>query len=98
MLQKCLSGYASVNEVEYICLPCKKAICKGQIPKLSLANNCGFPEKPIELDLHPLEEVIIAPIIPFMTIRELPMGGQKSLKGNVCHVPVEVFPTVNSLP
>ena len=33
-----------------------------------------------------------------MTIRELPMGGQKSLKGNVCHVPVEVSPTVNSLP
>ena len=52
----------------------------------------------MELDLHPLEEVIIAPIIPFMTIRELPMGGQRSLKGNVCHVPVEVSPTVNSLP
>ena len=24
LLEKCLSGYASVNDVEYICLPCKK--------------------------------------------------------------------------
>ena len=33
-----------------------------------------------------------------MTIRELPMGGQKSLKGNMCHIAVDVSPTINTLP
>ena len=33
-----------------------------------------------------------------MQIRELPRGGQYSLKGNVISVPVEIQPTFNSLP
>ena len=33
-----------------------------------------------------------------MTIRELSVGGQHSLQGNIWHVPVDVSPTVNSLP
>ncbi|MCU7800825.1 MAG: AAA family ATPase [gamma proteobacterium symbiont of Lucinoma myriamae] len=33
-----------------------------------------------------------------MQIRELPRGGQYSLKGNVINVPVDIQPTVNSLP
>ena len=51
-----------------------------------------------ELKLHPLEKVLIAPIIPFITIGELPVGGQWSIKGNVCYVPVDVAPTINKLP
>ena len=45
-----------------------------------------------------LEEVHIAPVIHFMTIRKLSMGGQKLLKGNICHIPVDVSPTINSYP
>ena len=96
LLKECLSGYKSVNQIEYTCQPCKMAIYKGCVPKLSLKNKCGFPEQPVELQLHHLEEVIIVPVIPFMTIRELPMGGQKSLKGNICHIPVDVPPAVNT--
>ena len=33
-----------------------------------------------------------------MTIIELPVGGQQALKGSICHVPVDISPTVNSLP
>ena len=33
-----------------------------------------------------------------MQIRELPRGGQYSLKGNVINVPVDIQPNVNSLP
>ena len=33
-----------------------------------------------------------------MQIRELPRGGQYSLKGNVINVPVDIQPTVNCLP
>ena len=57
-----------------------------------------WPEKPRELDLHQLEERLIALHIPFLQIRELPRGGQYSLKGNVINVPVDIQPTVNCLP
>lgn len=33
-----------------------------------------------------------------MQIRELPRGGQYSVKGNVVNVPVDIQPTINSLP
>ena len=33
-----------------------------------------------------------------MTIRELPVGGQHSLHGNICHVAVNASLTFNSLP
>ena len=54
--------------------------------------------QPPELNLHQLEERLIALRIPFMQIRELPRGGQYSLKGNVINIPVDIQPTINSLP
>ena len=53
---------------------------------------------PTELDLHQLEERLIALRIPFMQIRQLPRRGQYSLKGNVINVPVDIQPTVSCLP
>ncbi|XP_062592424.1 uncharacterized protein LOC134253849 [Saccostrea cucullata] len=57
-----------------------------------------WPDKPDALNLHPLEERLISQRIPFMQIRELPRGGQMSVKGNVVNVPVDIQPTVNALP
>ena len=57
-----------------------------------------WPDKPAELNLHQLEESLVAVRIPFMQIRELPRGGQYSLKGNVINVPVDIQPTINCLP
>ena len=57
-----------------------------------------WPNRPPELNLHQLEERLIALRIPFMQIRELPRGGQYYLKGNVINVPVDIQPTINSLP
>ena len=56
LLQECLTGYKSVDETVFICIPCKTAIYRGQIPKLSIRNKCGFPVKPPELNLCSLEE------------------------------------------
>ena len=70
--------------------------CK--IPKLSLSNGMKWPDKPPVLNLHKLEESLITLRIPFMQIRELPRGGQYSLKGNVINVPVDIQPTINCLP
>ncbi|XP_061173536.1 uncharacterized protein LOC133182702 [Saccostrea echinata] len=95
---KFLSKYISVGGKEWICLTCKKSIQDRKMPKLSIANNVQFPPKSEELELHQLEERLIALRIPFMQIRELPRGRQLSIKGNVVNVPVDIQPTVNSLP
>ena len=79
-------------------MPCKYAIYHGRVPKLSIQNKCGFPPQPKELKLLPVEECIISPIIPFMSILELTVGRQQALKGSICHVPVDISPTVNKLP
>ena len=81
-----------------ICHTCLIALREGKPPKLSVANGMKWPDKPPELNLHQLEERSIALRIPFMQIRELPRGGQYSLKGNVINVPVDIQPTINCLP
>ena len=48
--------------------------------------------------LHQLEERLVALRIPFMQIRQLPRGGQYSIRGNVINVPVDLQHVLNSLP
>ena len=93
-----LTKFTSVNDEEWICHTCMGAIRDGKVPKLSVANGMKWPDKPPELDLHQLEERLISLRIPFMQIRELPRGGQYSLKGNVINVPVDIQTTVSCLP
>ena len=90
--------FASVHNEEWVCHTCLTVLRNSNIPKLPVVNGMKWPEKPRELDLHQLEERLIALRIPFMQIRELPRGGQYSLKGKVINVPVDIQPTVNSLP
>lgn len=45
-----------------------------------------------------MEERLVAPRLAFMQIREMPRGGQLSLKGNVVNVPADVNTTVKILP
>ena len=90
--------FTSVNNEEWICHTCVGALRDGKVPKLSVASGMKWPDKPPELDLHQLEERLIALRIPFMQIRELPRGVQYCLKGNVIYVPVDVQPTLSCLP
>ena len=90
--------FTSVGNEEWICHTCLRALRDSKLPKLSVANGMKWPDKPQELNLHQLEERLIALRIPFMQIRELSRGGQYSLKGNVINVPVDIQPTINSLP
>ena len=98
VLVDCLTGFKDDNGLEWICKSCRDSILKGKIPKLSMKNKLMFPVKPPELELHQLEERLIALRIPFMQIRELPVGGQKMVRGNVVNVPIDINKTVNSLP
>ena len=92
------TDFTSISNEEWICHTCMSALRDSKTPKLSVANGMNWPEKPPELNLHQLEERLIALPIPFMQIRELPRGGQYSLKGNVINVPVDIQPTINCLP
>ena len=92
------TDFTSVGNEEWICHTCLSALRESKPPKLSVANGMKWPDKPPELNLHQLEERLIALRIPFMHIRELPRGGQYSLKGNVINVPVDIQPTINCLP
>ena len=96
--QEHCTNFISVNNKEWICHTCLSALRDSKIPKLSVTNGMKWTIKPPELNLHQLEERLIALHIPFMQIRELPRGGQYSLKGNVINVPVDIQPTINCLP
>ena len=92
------TDFTSVCNEEWDCHTCLSALRENKPPKLSVANGMKWPDKPPELNLHQLEERLIELRIPFMQIRELPRGGQYSLKGNVINVPVDIQPTINCLP
>ena len=92
------TNFTSIGNEEWICHTCLSALREYKPPKLSVSNGMKWPDKPPELNLHQLEERLIALPIPFMQIRELPRGGQYSLKGNVINVPVDIQPTINCLP
>ncbi len=58
----------------------------------------GFHDVPEELQLNELEERLVSLRIPFMQIRELPRGGQVSVKGNIVNVPTDANKVATSLP
>jgi len=70
--QQHLTNYKSVDDIEWICHTCMDSLKEHKIPRLSLSNKMGFPVKPKELELYPLEERLVSLRIPFMQIRELP--------------------------
>ena len=58
----------------------------------------GFPAVPAELQLYGMEEHIICPRLLFFEIKTHFMGGHTRVLGNVVSVPVDVAPTVQTLP
>ena len=98
LLRRCLTGYKSEEDIEWICSTCLCNIKNKKVPKLSVVNGMKFPQKPPELYLNSLEERLISLRIPFMQIRALNSGGQLSLKGSVVNVPADIEPTIRALP
>lgn len=78
--RKYFSNMKSFNGEEWICNTCNSTLKQNRVPKLSIVNGMIWPQKPSELDLSPLEERLVSLRIPFMQIRELPRGGQNSIK------------------
>ena len=98
IFQLCRTNYKSIDNKEYICNTCKKYIYKNKIPVISVKNGCIFPPKPKELDLFNLEERFISPVMAFMLIHQLFPGGQLSLYGSICHLPIQIGKVIETLP
>ena len=96
--ETCFTGKLSVENKEWLCKTCLEKLKQNTIPKLAVINGLNFPYKPPELYLHPLEERLISLRIPFMTLYQLPSGSQLQMHGSVVNVPVDIAPTVQSLP
>ncbi|MDD9361358.1 MAG: hypothetical protein PV344_00265, partial [Anaplasma sp.] len=83
-----------------ICSSCKDSLVAGKVPPMSVSYGYTYPPKPDHLPpLNPVEERLIAPRLPFMSIRRLTHGnGQYGIKGQVVNVPINVPTTVQCLP
>ena len=97
-LNQCRRNFVSVENKEWICKTCRDSIKDGKIPRLSIENKMGFPPKPKELDLNGMEERFTAPRLTLFQMRDLPCGGQTSVRGNSVNLPIDIAPTVDMLP
>ena len=95
---KYFTGKVSEKNREWLCRTCLVQLKQCKIPKLAVANGLSFPTKPPELCLYALEERLISLRIPFMSLYNLPRGGQLQMQGSVVNVPVDIAPVVQSLP
>lgn len=87
------------------CSSCLTYIRKGDVPPMFHGNGLDLITVPAELnDLNTVEERMIAPLLPFMTItggllhQDGNCRGQKKLKGNVVTVPTPIDTTTRLLP
>ncbi len=96
-VEECITGTLFEGK-EWLCSTCIRHLKEDRVPPVSYANGMRFYNIPDELTLVQMEERCIALRQPFFQIRELPNGGQKSIKGNVVNVPMDVSKTINQLP
>lgn len=66
LAMKCLTGFISVDNIEWVCNTCYNNIKANKVPALAVVNGMGFPPKTQELFITELEERLISPRIPFM--------------------------------
>ena len=97
-LYQCRRNYVSIEDKEWICKTCQDCIKSGRIPKFSVENKMGFPPQPKELKLNGMEERFTAPRLTLFQMRDLPCGGQKSVRGNSVNLPIDIATTVEMLP
>ncbi|XP_075742043.1 uncharacterized protein LOC142794682 [Rhipicephalus microplus] len=83
-----------------VCATCKQSLIAGRVPSASVSYGYRYPPRPEHLpELNAVEERLIAPRLPFMSIRHLTHGnGQYGIKGQIVTVPIQVPTVVRCLP
>ncbi|CAN7985112.1 unnamed protein product, partial [Ixodes hexagonus] len=81
VLQQEFSGGGDHSEY-VVCSTCKDSLVAGKVPAMSVTHGYRYPPKPEHPPaLNPVEERLIAPRLPFMSIRRLTHGnGQYGIK------------------
>lgn len=98
-LKRCITGYISCKEKEWICHTCDRTINRGKTPAQAVCNGLEVCEVPPELaTLSTLESRLLATRYPFMKLVALPRGRESGIKGSVVNVPVSALQVCNSLP
>ena len=75
MFAECSEGSTSVNDKEWLCRTCCFSIKQGKVPRLFVKNGMCFPEQPPDLQLYPMEEHLISPVLTFFQMKCNPIGG-----------------------
>ena len=89
------------TEGAYVCKTCKRHMEKGKMPPECRQNNLQLDPQPEVMKLTELSSNLIARIIQFQKIYQLPKSRYTALKDKVINVPVpedSVLNTVKSLP
>ncbi|XP_077560716.1 uncharacterized protein LOC144175511 [Haemaphysalis longicornis] len=83
-----------------VCAPCKDSLVGGHVPSMSVTYGYRYSPRPAHLpELNAVEERLISPRLPFLSIRRLTSGnGQYGIKGQVVNVPIGVPSVVQCLP
>ncbi|KAH7950529.1 hypothetical protein HPB49_025331 [Dermacentor silvarum] len=83
-----------------VCASCRESLVNRRVPSMSVSFGYRYPPRPAHLpDLNTVEERLISPRLPFMSIRRLTRGnGQFGIKGQVVNVPIDVPSVVECLP
>ncbi|XP_049522587.1 uncharacterized protein LOC125945065 [Dermacentor silvarum] len=83
-----------------VCTSCRESLVNGRVPSMSVSFGYRYPPRPAHLpDLNTVEERLISPRLPFISIRRLTRGnGQFGIKGQVVNVPIGVPSVVECLP
>ena len=53
-----------------------------------MKNGMGFPEQPLQVQVYPMEEHLISPVLKCFQMRCNPIGGQAFVPGNVVNIPL----------
>ena len=82
----------------WICNTCATYIKKRKVPPCSYLNKMTLPDQGPLKQLNVLEQLLIAPILPFFRLQQATVGKQYRINGNVVLVPSDVQNTVSVLP
>lgn len=86
------------NTSTFMCRTCSSHLKKNKLPPCSTLNKMIFPEQGPLKDLNILEQILLAPLLPFFRIHEAPVGKQFKIHGNMVLVPSDLNNTVAALP
>ena len=90
--------YSNDLREPWICITCFSYMKKNKVPPSSYWNKMTLPNQGPLKDLNVLEQLLLAPVLPFFRLHQATVGKQFLVNGNIVLVPSDVKNTVTVLP